>query len=291
MCEVTDIAAHYVDHDPLLDRDFNGDLPEDHDEYYDLDGGGVGTLTQEQLDYCVENGIVPYNTTCWPCYNIDAGRVSNGIDIYDLDGGSPVDAQHYLDIDGYVLNDPRCYVPGPTLEWEYLPGYEPESNLKENYNDIDCGGPDIHLRVEGSIRMTINEYNEISSEVIRNEYPSNGITIEDDGIYFDKTPYVKTVKVDRQINSATNFKNNVISYFDSISYTARALTPGGLNDTVYSEMSKKFQKFLTVYGTVTDTYENEVENAISNTAESLKEWFYENDPYTWKELEEPEEGA
>ena len=294
MSEVTDIAAHYVEHDPLLDRDFNGNHPEDEDEYYDLDGGGVGVLTQEQLDYCAENNIVPYNKTCWPCYNMDAGRVCNGIDIYDLDGGSPVDAQHYLDIDGYVLNDPRCYVPGPSIEWNYLPGYEPESNLRENYNDIDCGGADIHLRTEGSIRMTIDKYNEKSSEVIRNTYPSNGLTIEDDGIYFDKSPYTVVNKMERQITSATTFKNNVINYFKNISYVAKSLTPDGLNQTVYSEMAKNFQKFLNVYGTVTDSYENEVVSALDNLGESLKVWFKENDPYAWTELveeEESEEGA
>jgi hypothetical protein len=112
------------------------------------------------------------------------------------------------------------------------------------------------------------------------------LTIEEDGIYFDKSPFVAISNVARQINLATSFKSNTITYFKNTKYAINMLTPEGRNDTVYSEMANKFQTFFRIYGTVTDQFQRQVEQSIEDSAESLKAWFKEKDPYTWTELVE-----
>jgi hypothetical protein len=288
MSEVIDLAAHYVEHDPLADKDYDGGSPEDMEEYVDLDGGGVHLLTDEQLEYTVEHNIHPVNLPCWPCYNVDAGEVAARIDVYDLDGGGPLEVQRYLDIDGLEITDPRNYIPKDLIPWEYLPGFEPGEKLV--YNDIDCGRPDIHLIDDGSIIIDINEYNEITSNVVVNPYPSNGVTIEDDGVMLDLTDYASLSKVLSHTNYAKATKRNNKLTLDSIKAMAKLLTPGGLHQLVYDDFASRFRTYNSVLGYLgTDYYESNAQNKVNETQQALLDWFTEENPYEWIKLEEPEE--
>ena len=280
--EVIDLANHYVEIDPLADKNYDGYIAEDQDEYFDLDGGGVHPLTEEELQYAIDNNINVTNLDCSPYYQVDCGEISARADLYNLDGGGVLDAREYLDIDGFHLNDPRRYVPHEPYPREVLPeapDYDPLSGY-----DVEGGSPNIHCFNGGSIMVTIDKYNQIESNIVRNNYKTNGLEIKDDGIFFSKDPYVKKPVLEREIIQAKTFKNNTLYDLKKIYNTAIVLNPEGAKDVVIAQFANIIRPYSSVKTWLMRNNEQSIIDYYNHEPERLKSWFRDENPFNWTAL-------
>ena len=182
--EVMDIANHYVEHDPLLDKDFDGLYVEDitDQEPYELDGGGVHELTHQQEWYAEQNNISVQNERCWPYYNMDGREISAGKDLYELDGGGPKPVDYYLNADGLAVNDPCVYTPRKTFETIDI----------EYFYIIDAGEVLDHVDIfelDGGYADTLEEEYVYDIDAMRVEglytfKPFSRFDLADDGNYY-----------------------------------------------------------------------------------------------------------
>lgn len=201
--EVVDITNHYVEHDPLMDKEFDGMFVEDitDEEPYELDGGGVHELTHQQEWYAEEHGIAVQNENCTPYYNMDGGEVSANKDLYELDGGGPKPVEYYLNADGLHVNDPRVFTPRrvyETIDYEY-------------FYDIDAGDPtehvDIYVLDGGGAEDVVVEYDidGMNLEALATFRPFTRFDLADDGKYYiaGKAITLGSAKIVRSIKEVT----------------------------------------------------------------------------------------
>lgn len=307
--ELTEIHSHYVDHDILSDKLYDGGGPEDQEEYYDLNGGGVHELTEEQLQYAIDNEIAVCNTGCDPFYQVDCGEISANHDLFDIDGGGAMDAPSYLTIDGGNITDivlglhktPIFTTEGEnivTADYENLAvyvgfeDYGEDDRCRPKDFDVDGGRPNIHYILEKGIAITIDKYNQIRSDIILAPFLTNGLEIEDDGIYFDKTPYASKDQVRTQRNQTFSFHSFCDTEMHNLKARADILNPANFKVAMENEFRSYLAGYYHIRNTVTDEYMDTVDSYRQVAKEELYEWFAEE--YTerysdlWENLE-PEE--
>ena len=267
--EIVDISSHFTPTDILDDMVYDGSGPQDEDDYIILDGGGVHLLTEEQLNYANSHNIKVANQDCYPYKHVDGGHIADEIDLYDLDGGGPMDAPSYLDIDGLHVNDPRRLTPIDNY-WESADGVEILVG-----HDVEGGRPNIHYIREKGIVTFIDDYNVISQNVFSSTFYTNGLTIEEDGIYFTKSIYAENKEIEREDDLATLFYNTNITTLDDLSRRAKYINPRYFGELINAFYEPKFIPYRHIVEVLDYSYESGISQISERITNEINLWFNE----------------
>ena len=236
------------------------------DLYFDGGFANDGSRSRIKIDYEDINGGNVSKVTCSPFLTVNGGIIGARKDLYDLDGGGAIDMQEYLDIDGLSCTDTDHVM---------------DNSFNISSYDIDGGYVAPKLVSTNTISTSIED-NTIRSEVILSKYNSNGIVVNEDGLYlggdfasrdeFDQYKYA--ILSDRY-----NYEDELNEYINRVKLF-------GTEELLDYTIGQIFTGYFTVSKEVLSDYNrnislNYVKQYTYNKAAELREWFTELDVFGW----------
>lgn len=236
------------------------------DLYFDGGFANDGSRSRIKIDYEDINGGNVSKVTCSPFLTVNGGIIGARKDLYDLDGGGAIDMQEYLDIDGLSCTDTNHVM---------------DNSFNISSYDIDGGYVAPKLVSTNTISTSVED-NTIRSEVILSKYNSNGIVVNEDGLYlggdfasrdeFDQYKYA--ILSDRY-----NYEDELNEYINRVKLF-------GTEELLDYTIGQIFTGYFTVSKEVLSDYNrnislNYVKQYTYNKAAELREWFTELDVFGW----------
>lgn len=252
--EIIDMYSYHV-------SDINDDI--------ELDGAYPDADTMFGAGYKTSDAGGVNEASCIPFIMINAGNVAARKEIYDIDGGTPMTAQEYLDIDGLKCND--YYASYPTLN-----DYSVESYA------VDGG------YVTSTIHYNPSIITKVDKQVITNDlristYRFNDLIVEDDGLYIGSNLALidDFAVIKDQINAdRKDYTEELQDYMTTIKIYSDPLIMEETIDKIFAS------HFVTSKAVLNDFLSNSTRNYCTSYVDAkiadLKEWFIELDPFGWE---------
>jgi len=276
--EVVDIASHYVDHDILGDKDYNGYYP---------------PTRQEQI--LMMNAGNPDENSFAPFYVYNGGDVAARKNTVDIEGGQSLDTMDSIEVDGGYVTDPdKRFQPVTTSrdqdveKFFYVNGgwttarqitdkttvVTVDEGYCENVNDT---------RPSDQIPYSKNRIS-INARISPNE--KNGIKVSDDGLFVNNN-FTKSVELEQEYADEMEYKDSILEelkYWMSVVSAYSSIS--GLDSYINNEFAKKFAGATRVINTLSDpNYETDLLAEASAKVDGLLTWFDENNPFVWRDFD------
>lgn len=252
--EIIDMYSYHV-WDITEDRNYDGGYTDADtlfgDSYESLDGGGVDTLA------------------CCPFIMVNCGNVSARKEIYDLDGGTPITAQEYLDVDGLHCQD--YYSMNPIL-----------NDFSVETHNVDGGFVTSKVHFNPTIVTTV-EKQVIQNDLRISVYRFNDLTIEEDGLYLGSefamidqfTSIKEQIDIDRK-----NYTEELEDYITTIKIYSDPDIMEETIDGIFKSYFVTSEEVLKDFrSSATDSY---CTTYVDTKIADLKEWFLELNPFNWE---------
>ena len=246
---------------------------------FDFDGGYSDTEihpTEDAFDNKYTSGVdrdVDGGYPEWhnnPYWTVNAGRVSARIDLYDLDGGGPLDMKEYVEIDGEnVATGPGNFY--PKLNDFSVPTY-----------DVDGGGAsDEYARTKG-IKSAIVGH-KIINDVVNSRYRFNDIVINDDGLFLENYG----VPDDEFEDLREQMINDRDAYEEQLEEDLEIVRMFNNPDYLKTIIDEDFANYFAVTKEVLDDFQrdatlNACKTYTNNEVAALRNWFVELDLFGWE---------
>ena len=243
----------YEDPDPLEDYDYNGEVPSSPDYGFKMADGGVANDAMN----------VPY-------FIVDAGPAFLGKDLWDLDGGTPIEQIDYVDADGGGVFHIR--------DEENLCGEELFTYI------IDGGAPAYDTFISNAMITRVVD-RQISSDVLVSDAKHNAIKVAEDGLYIedDMVSWHEFHDwADEIVNSHDKFRDAYDILVDMIRI---ATDPNALNNRINKCTEDIMAGYYYVSNYMRDDYLEEFgKQYTDNKVTLLENEFKDFSPFSWLNL-------
>lgn len=276
--EVVDIAAHYIDHDILGDKYFDGyEASPSSEEITILDAGE------------------PNRASYSPYYVYNSGLISARKKILELEGGTPFDALEYIVIDGGNIND---------MDIQFKPQQDALDHTEKYYN-VNCGWVTARLITDKTTVVKVDSgycenydetrpaedipysRNRVTLTARISNYDNNGIELLDGGLYFNNK-YALESDLTERFNISYSFEQYKLSEIEEMMDIIQAVqSPEDLLDYI----DKKYQSIFKTPKYVMDIMQGDtleeilIEDGEQKIQVNLIDWFNEINPFVWRDFE------